>query len=129
MLETIKNYLIKRLDIPTNITIELIVEPLSVEATGGGYSYPDGPDKYVIVIDSESCLEYQSTVLVHEMRHVWQYVTGKLRDYEFDSFVWEDKKYMTNHFKGYWEAMPHENDANRYEWVMWHEIKSLLPKE
>lgn len=87
-----------------------------------GFTEQLAEDKYLITIAKGLDRDQRLEVLAHEMVHVQQYVTGRLKDVERAECIWEGKAYqqgnsMDDYFLAPWEMEARAMEAYlTYRW-------------
>jgi len=106
----------KRLD--SSITVEIKFVKLD-DAWGVCDNHDVGikPKEFTIYINRDLKLEKDViTTVAHEMVHVWQYATGKFRDYAGPAHRYEDYIYDANMA---YRDMPWEIEARKFEKILY----------
>lgn len=113
--------LLKRCTIDHQVNVKVVFRPNVVADDTGqlaeGLVYPDtinGVEWYIIHLNVGSPFLDLLSTLAHEMVHVAQYVTGRLKTNDEDEWVWDGVNYGANPYRGKEELdikLPWEYDA------------------
>jgi hypothetical protein len=112
------------LNLPDDIDIQVQFRSRMPKWRYGDISYYPLLNKAIIRIYTLQPKSEMLRTLMHELRHVKQYVDGTLRDISYHALEWDGRLYKTNKLNIYQiNELPWEIDARTYE----NTVDTLFP--